>query len=75
MRTNGSGYRIPECKQDVIDILEGGRMIEYHAWVFSEERMSCWDLGCCDLDFDDLNEATDTLEDYCNGKWEDCEEC
>lgn len=59
-------------KEQVRQHLESGEQVFYHSWCFSANYMSCGE-GCCDDSLNGVDDAMDTIEDYCGGKWEGCE--
>lgn len=50
--------------------LEAGEHVFYSAWCYSSGWMSCGD-GCCDDSLEDVDNAMQTIERMCGGKWEE----
>jgi hypothetical protein len=58
-------------EQKVREALEDGKAVYYHVWSYSKNYMSCAEPGCCEDSLNGVDDAMNTIEQHCNGKWEE----
>lgn len=58
-------------KEKARQLLLDGEHLLYHAWIFSQYYMTCGDeMGCCENDFDGVEDALNNIEFFCGKDWE-----
>lgn len=51
--------------------LEDGKVVFYHVWSYSKNYMACSEPGCCEDFLNGIEDAIDTIEMACNGRWDE----